>query len=63
MPGFIPTRYAGSERSGNDALRLARSTEWKDLGEDHVAGLGQRMWLTDSAEYALLDVRRLTFGV
>ena len=63
MPGFIPTRYAGSERSGNDALRLARSTEWKDLGGDHVAGLGQRMWLTDSAEYALLDVRRLTFGV
>ena len=62
MPGFIPTRYASSERSGNDRLLLARSTEWRDLGADHVAGLGQRMWLSESTEYPLLDVRRLTFG-
>lgn len=60
MPGFIPTRYPGSER-GSDSLRLSRGTEWADLGGDHVKGLGQRMWLTDSAEYALLDVRRLSF--
>jgi type VI secretion system protein ImpE len=60
MPGFIPTRYVGSAQSGNDSLRLARGTEWSDLYADHVAGIGQRMWLTDSAEYALLDVRRLT---
>ena len=59
-PGFIPTRYPGSER-GSDSLRLSRGTEWADLGGDHVKGLGQRMWLTDSAEYALLDVRRLSF--
>ena len=62
MSGFIPTRYVGSERSGNDALRLARGTEWTELGADHVAGLGQRMWLTDASEHALLDVRRLTLG-
>lgn len=62
MPGFIPTRYpAGAESHQNDALRLARGTEWVDLGGDHVAGLGQRMWLTDVAEHALLDVRRLSF--
>lgn len=61
MPGFIPTRYAGSERSSSDSVRLARYTEWTELGSDHVAGLGQRMWLTDSDEYALLDVRRVSF--
>ena len=62
MPGFIPTRYAATHESSSDALRLARSTEWVDLGHEQVSGLGQRMWLTDSSEYALLDVRRLAFN-
>lgn len=62
MPAFIPTRYADSERNSKDALRLSLSTEWTDLGSEHVSGLGQRMWVTDSTEYALLDVRRLSFS-
>lgn len=60
LAGFIPTRYAGSE-NGDDALRLARRSEWSDLGDGHARGLGQRMWLADGDEHALLDVRRLQF--
>ena len=62
MAGFIPTRYPATHTSSSDSLRLSRSTEWTDLGHEHVAGLGQRMWLTDSGEYALLDVRRVSFN-
>ena len=60
LAGFIPTRYPGSE-AGDDGLRLARRTEWTDLGNGHASGLGQRMWLADGDEHALLDVRRLQF--
>lgn len=61
LAGFIPTRYPGSEAANDDGLRLARRTDWTDLGNDHAGGLGQRMWLTDGDEVALLDVRRLAF--
>jgi type VI secretion system protein ImpE len=56
--GLIPTRYDGSSDSAGDAIRLARRTEW--LGE---RGLGQRMFASDSADYALLDVRSIEFDM
>jgi len=57
--GFIPTRYAGSEASEHDTLRLARRTEWIEKPAQTYFGLGQRMLATDVREYALLDVRRI----
>ena len=54
--GLIPTRYDGSIASQDDAVKLARRTEWE--GE---RGLGQRMFASDSADYALMDVRTIEF--
>ena len=54
--GLIPTRYPGTDASGDDALRLARRTEWNAAGH----GLGQRMLATDSADVALMDARVIT---
>jgi len=58
-PGLIPTRYAGSELSGDSALRLGRQTSWKELDGGHFVGLGQRMLATDRGEYPLLDIRSI----
>src|SRR6195952_4903191 len=58
---FIPTRYPGTERETDPALRLARSTEWREQPGGAWHGVGQRMFTTDQAETALLDVRVLTF--
>ncbi len=58
---LIPTRYPGSETSGDDRLRLARATEWLELGADTWAGSGQRMLVTDEGEFALLDIRVVAF--
>jgi type VI secretion system protein ImpE len=55
--GLIPTRYNGTLASGEDALLLARRTEWNEHGH----GLGQRMLASDSGEYALMDVRVIAF--
>ncbi|MDD5296185.1 MAG: type VI secretion system accessory protein TagJ [Rhodocyclaceae bacterium] len=55
---FIPSRYPGSE-TADEACRLARRTDWQDLGADTWAGLGQRMFTTDQGEYSLLDTRNI----
>ncbi|HZN25613.1 MAG TPA: type VI secretion system accessory protein TagJ, partial [Burkholderiales bacterium] len=57
--GLIPTRYEGTAAAADDALRLARRTEWIEQGEGAYVGLGQRMFATDVGEYALMDVRSI----
>lgn len=61
--GLIPARYVGSENCSDAGLRLARRTEWEDLGAGTVRGLGQRMLATDQGEYPILDVRELRLEV
>ena len=54
---LIPTRYPGTERETDNALRLARATDWRERPGGAWHGVGQRMLTTDQAEIALLDVR------
>jgi type VI secretion system protein ImpE len=56
---LIPTRYAGTASQDKDGLKLARATDWRDLGEDTFAGLGQRLLATDAGDTALMDLRSL----
>jgi type VI secretion system protein ImpE len=62
ITGFLPVRYPGSEAAGDDALRLGRRTEWRQLGEGSWVGLGQRVLATDAGEHALLDTRLVELG-
>lgn len=58
---LLPARYpdlAGED----DLIRLSRKTDWQQIAEDMYFGRGQKMWITDQAEYALLDVRELHFA-
>jgi type VI secretion system protein ImpE len=57
--GMIPSRYPGSERAEDPALRLGRRTEW--IGPETYLGLGQRVLTTDTAELGLLELRELRF--
>lgn len=56
---LIPTRYIDTAASTDNALLLARRTEWNEAG----FGLGQRMLATDLDDYALMDVRSIEFDV
>ncbi len=58
---LIPTRYPGTERETDAALRLARATDWREQPGGAWHGVGQRVLTTDQAEIALLDVRVLAF--
>lgn len=59
--GLIPTRYPGSEASEDNAIRLARKTDWLEAGENGATGLGQRMLVSDETEFPLLEVRSIRF--
>ncbi|MEP5729435.1 MAG: type VI secretion system accessory protein TagJ [Sulfitobacter sp.] len=56
---LIPTRYAETPAKGADAEKLARATDWQDVGDDTYLGVGQRLFATDQDDVALLDVREL----
>jgi type VI secretion system protein ImpE len=58
-PGHLPVRYPGTEVSGDDRLRLARKTEWRQPSDGTSLGLGQRMLATDAKEYPLLACRSI----
>ena len=61
--GFIPTRYTGTTYAQDDALLLARKTEWTQPVNGVYHGLGQRMLTTDAGDYPLMDVRQIEFNV
>ena len=62
MAVVLPTRYPGAEASEDPAIRLARRTDWREIGEGMFAGEGQRMFATDTADLSMMDVREITFG-
>jgi type VI secretion system protein ImpE len=59
---LLPTRYAGTTPGGTAAEKLSRATSWTDAGGGAFVGRGQRLWTTDAAEVALMEVRSLTIG-
>lgn len=59
--GLIPTRYAGTVERNDNALLLARRTEWIENQSGAALGLGQRMLVSDVADYSLMDIRLIEF--
>lgn len=54
---LIPVRYADSETSTDDRIKLSRRTDWEELSDGQFRGLGQRMFTCGETDYPLLDVR------
>jgi type VI secretion system protein ImpE len=59
---YIPTRYPGTESAPSEALKLARRTEWLSLPDTIDQAVGQRLFVSDRGEYAVLDCREIVFG-
>lgn len=58
-PGFIPTRYPGTQDASDNSLKLARKTDWVAKGNALYVGLGQRMLATEQSEFALTEARKI----
>jgi type VI secretion system protein ImpE len=59
---FLPAAYPGSHSDQNAMVRLGRITEWTALHERMVVGRGQRVFLVDDDEVALLELGSVTFA-
>jgi type VI secretion system protein ImpE len=59
---FIPTRYTDSHLHQDDNVKLGRITEWEALHDRMVLGMGQRVFLVDGEEIALLDLGGVSFA-
>lgn len=60
-PGFIPSRYSGTETSPDAELKLAHRTDWTECDPGLYLGSGQRLLATDQTEIPLLEVRLVEF--
>ena len=58
---FIPVLYANSHRHENDQARLGRMTDWRQLGGEIYAGVGQRLFLMGEEDKAILEIRAIDF--
>jgi type VI secretion system protein ImpE len=56
---YLPALYPGSENDENEQVRLGRITEWVDLGEGLVGGLGLKTFVIGDAETSLLEINEL----
>jgi type VI secretion system protein ImpE len=59
--GLVPSRYPGSETSGDGLLALGRKTSWRETGPGVFEGLGQRLLATDLGEISLMETRKIHF--
>jgi type VI secretion system protein ImpE len=62
VPALVPTRYvetATCEHERADAFKRSRATEWIERTPDSWFGLGQRVWMSNAGEHAILDTREL----
>ncbi len=60
--GLIPTRYPDTVLAAGDALALARRTDWHEAAPGSYTGLGQRLYTTDVADHALMDIRSVVLA-
>lgn len=60
--GLVPTRYAGSEQSEDQQIKLARKTDWLRRDSELFLGIGQRMLATDKGDYPFMDIRKISFN-
>lgn len=59
----IPARYPFANEAA-DAVKLARTTEWRPLDNDGLLylGQGQKAWLSEQSENPLLSLSLVTFA-
>lgn len=58
---FFPALYANSWKSDNDQIRLGKTTDWQDIGEDIFLGEGTRLFQYDGGYKPISDLKTIEF--
>lgn len=56
---FLPALYHGSHEHADNQVKLGRMTDWKELENGPVVGLGLHMFLVGEDDVSLLEWRQL----
>ena len=58
---FLPSLYVNTWKSEDDALRLGRSVDWHDAGDEVYVGEGTKLFWMDGRDKSILDIRTIEF--
>ena len=58
---FFPSLYVNTWKSDDDLIRLGRSVDWRDLGDEIYAGEGARIYTMDGKDKSILDIKSIEF--
>ena len=60
---YVPVLYAGTHDSADPQLRLGRGTDWEEITDGPMVGVGQRMFLVGSEDKSILSIHRVSWSV
>jgi len=58
---FLPSLYVNSWKHGDDQVRLGRSVDWREVGDDIYVGEGSRLFRMGDKDLPLIDVKTIKF--
>lgn len=59
---FLPSLYANTWKNADDQIRLGRSVDWLDAGDDIYVGEGTRIYSMDGRDLPVLDIETIEFN-
>lgn len=59
---FLPSLYVNTWKNGDDQIRLGRSVDWRDLGDEVLVGEGSRIFWAAGKDIPALDVKTVSFN-
>ena len=59
---FFPSLYLNTWKNEDDAVRLGRTVDWKDLGDDLYIGEGARIYWASGKDKPMSDIKSIVFN-
>ncbi len=59
---FLPSLYVNTYKNGDDQVRLGRSVDWREAGDDIYIGEGTRVFTMDGKDKPILDIKSIEFN-
>lgn len=58
---FFPSLYVNSWKNEDDSIRLGRTVDWRDAGDDIFVGEGTKLFWMDGGDRSVLDLQTIVF--
>ncbi len=58
---FLPSLYVNSWKHNDDQVRLGRTVDWRDAGDEIYIGEGTRLFTMDGKDKSILDIQTIEF--